>query len=532
MPNTPTPTEVPVVVVPAVDETVPSDPDGDPTDPADSDNGGDGSDDVTANDPEGDGTTPTEESAVFVHTNPTGTNSKPVELDQKPSLWGLWLALAVLIIAGGLRYGYLRKYKGYSNAEALKNLIPGMGGLVYAVSSALPSKSSAATTATTTQSSQTGAGLASAMKEINAMKKAEAMEQAKTAAASATTTSTGLKAPIKRPAQYSVNRASQTAATTAPAATRPAATRPAAMSTSAAAAAVLKDTDVAKNNAPKTNTAPVQRAPVKRPPQFSSNPNVARQARLENEAPKRPAAQAQTQTQAQTPFKKPSDNGSNVEQKIAMKNAPHEVEGKTATPRKISPAPSANTTTSASAVSAAKLAAMQKKAEERKAEAEAAMKEAEKARKEAEEALKAAEEAKKNADEARRVSGYTAPAAATATTAATAVKTEKPATVLKTEQFIERRKQERVLPVWNRPEAKPEPNSAVTTYAQLKMAKDEANREKAMEDNKPAEPFKKAIPNAPSNSDKATGAGSARADTPKKPTPPSPFRPSDSNGSK
>ena len=328
---------------------MPSDPDGDPTDSADPDNGGDGSDDVTANDPEGDGTTPTEESAVFVHTNPTGTNSKPVELDQKPSLWGLWLALAVLIIAGGLRYGYLRKYKGYSNAEALKNLIPGMGGLVYAVSSALPSKSSAATTAATTQSSQTGAGLASAMKEINAMKKAEAMEQKTTAAASATTTSTGLKAPIKRPAQYSVNRASQTAATTAPAATRPAA-----MSTSAAAAAVLKDTDVSKNNAPKTNTAPVQRAPVKRPPQFSSNPNVARQARLENEAPKRPAAQAQTQaqsqkqtqtqtkTQTQTPFKKPSDNGSNVEQKIAMKNVPHEVEGKTATPRKISPAPSAS----------------------------------------------------------------------------------------------------------------------------------------------------------------------------------------------
>ena len=199
----------------------------------------------------------------MVHTNPTGGPNTDNPDDKGNSLWWLWLIPILLIGAGAFRYRHLRRNKGMSNKEAWVNLIPGTSSVIYAVSNLLPSKKTE-TVQTATSSSQTGAGLATAMKEINEMKKAEAQ----TSAPKSSAPSNGLKAPVKRPAQYSVNRAAQNND----------------VPTSDAAKSVLEKTDTAKS-------APVGlKPPVKRPAQFSSNPNVARQAKIENEAPKRPAA--------------------------------------------------------------------------------------------------------------------------------------------------------------------------------------------------------------------------------------------------
>ncbi|MBR2524018.1 MAG: hypothetical protein IKE53_06230 [Clostridiales bacterium] len=252
--STPTPTEAPIptngIVIPGSDETDPSDP-SDPTDPTE----------PSATDAAV--TEPSDEGPGLVHTNPTGGPNTDNPDDKGNSLWWLWLIPILLIGAGAFRYRHLRRNKGMSNKEAWVNLIPGTSSVIYAVSNLLPSKKTE-TVQTATSSSQTGAGLATAMKEINEMKKAEAQ----TSAPKSSAPSNGLKAPVKRPAQYSVNRAAQNND----------------VPTSDAAKSVLEKTDTAKS-------APVGlKPPVKRPAQFSSNPNVARQAKIENEAPKRPAA--------------------------------------------------------------------------------------------------------------------------------------------------------------------------------------------------------------------------------------------------
>ena len=180
----------------------------------------------------------------------------------------------------------------------------------------------------------------------------------------------------------------------------------------AATAAAVAGTTATAGTAAKTQSPFAPKAPIKRPAKYSSNPNIARQAREAEEAPKRPAA---------------SVSSSSVAEKIEKKNAPHEVEGKSPFARKTSPQPSrpqnaAYPETPSTKATTNYAAAMKELAAERKAEAAATA----------------------------------APAAIAAAAAASTATTEQ-------KPFVERRKQERVLPSWNRPAAaKAEPAKAET----------------------------------------------------------------------
>ncbi|MBR6959140.1 MAG: hypothetical protein IKH76_01535, partial [Clostridiales bacterium] len=383
----------------------------------------------------------------------------PVDLKTgRATTWWPWLLLALVVMLIAVRFLYLNKGKGYTVKESVRYFIPGTG---TPDPSAAPAVYGQRTSSAGTGSSQTGAGLAASMKEINAMKMSEA--NGNNAVKASPAVIPGVRQPIKRPPQYSVNHAGQT-----------------------------------RTGTPQSSSAstPVtQRAPVKRPPQYSSNPNVAQQAKIQNAAPKRPAAAAtvavsaaatkeMTKTPAamKPPVKRPAQYSSNpnIAQQAKMQNA---------APKR--PATSADE-------ASARAMETRAKAEAAKAKAEEAMKIAEQARAVAEaEAKRAAELGAHNA----------APAASAVASVAATIEKKKEINAPDGKASVPHKtsaEPEKQIPIWERkPENKP--SSAAVTYAQLKMRKEEPVKEIDTEARRNSSPFKR--PGAQTLATPATPAG-------------------------
>ncbi len=229
------PNRLPIEPEPSASAVVPGTVD--PTDPTDPSNPIGGTTDK-------DGNTPT----------PTKTPEAPVELKKDSNFnWLPYLLIFIVVALLLLRYGYLRKGKGYSNKEAFAHFIPGMGG------SGKAPKTAPVQASRPVASSQTGAGLAASMKEINAMRMAEQKEAQAAGAGAAAAAKAPQRAPVKRPAKYSSN----------PNVARQAREAEEAPKRPAAAAVPPK---AAPAGAPSASSpVPGLKAPIKRPPQYSVN---------------------------------------------------------------------------------------------------------------------------------------------------------------------------------------------------------------------------------------------------------------------
>ena len=278
----PTPTtdpdRLPIESEPSASAVVPGTVD--PTDTTDPTNPGGGTTDK-------DGNTPT----------PTKAPETPVELKKDSNFnWLPYLLVFIVVALLLLRYGYLRKGKGYSNKEAFAHFIPGMGG------SGKAPKPAPVQASRPVASSQTGAGLAASMKEINAMRMAEQKEAQAAGAGAAATAKAPQRAPVKRPAQFSANpnvaqqakiqaeAPKRPAAAAVPPKAAPAASAPAITHTAPVAATTMAGVAAAQTQpqqkapvqAPFTpakpaaapsasSAAPGLKPPIKRPPQYSVN---------------------------------------------------------------------------------------------------------------------------------------------------------------------------------------------------------------------------------------------------------------------
>ena len=228
------------VVLPAADETLPSEPSV-PTDPSD---GGD------------DGTKSSAPSNIELNTH-GGTKASGV------NYWFAAVFALLLLLAG--RYVYLNKVRKYPPAECFVRFIPGVPALMYKITGKNVGTSavSVSTGPSTGKSGVTANGYntASAMREIRDMEKAESGK-----------THTP-KPPVKRPASASVNQAAAKGAAVAgsggtvspvSSAPKPPLKRPAALSVDQAAAK-RRDADKDNNSQISSNMRPAKNTPLIQP---------------------------------------------------------------------------------------------------------------------------------------------------------------------------------------------------------------------------------------------------------------------------